>query len=889
MTGDLPDHGVLDDMPEDAMQLTQIVVNLTVVRSTIKETFRKQCQKCALPPDADDTSHEETMQESVNSAKASDMPMTCQSFDFKGCQEVVLANSDQALLPAPAHATQGMLRNVQTHSKAMATHDNVGRQHEPPVMQTQLTQFFKPVKRKPTQSKKDRLVGQTTISDFFNKTSTSEASGQSSHAAQAHSTSACHVAPKPDPSSLRTTDLMQDPLNQFCSAAQEVEPPVFATSQALQPPLPQPRTAPRPAWRIHLANIFEEVATVIHRETGPVIQVEVWYIHHQRFPDCPAPRALELDNIQELWYADLCNLWFDRVNRHEPLKVLNVLPNPPFQARPRSAAHIILEQGFSPQHIALHFTAIFLGGTNYGFFQRVESAPPRICTRDMIARHGFQLHCDFRPCNMHSGYIRFQMDEPEEVFSGISAVLTVAPPPAEPRHLTLAESRLSGDQHRTQTEQEDVSMMQHPPNPRDRPAAGTSITQPVIAGTEMRTSPLFDHRMTPAAITEFRATLSWQLVGGWPRCEPHASEPLQVHTWFLHSDNVIRTEECRTVSLTPQAHTWHEDIIQRWQDKLDNRYPVQLHVVTPNPPGQSLQVEAHVIVLQKPNPLWRSALLTVTYPATDPWHIHFICAMLDVETDMEQLSFISGVGHPANPDAPHMHIEARHGQAVLRADSTFPVRHGYWFDIQAVRNEIDEDDDAALIQLQMVTVKKMIQDLWIKVVHPDAPPERGEGCHQPDANPQALTVTVFPNEPNLFIEARDALSFFNALQAYWQPLALLQPPERPAMIPVVTWYLDHIRHPQCFQPRFVLLNENPEDWIQRIRSAWMDLVLPQHLMHIHVVQLQGNIHPLTIASLPRVPLWPGHLCMAVKCGSTRQNLLALTPSVAPLSWGMHSS
>jgi len=107
-------------------------------------------------------------------------------------------------------------------------------------------------------------------------------------------------------------------------------------------------------------------------------------------------------------------------------------------------------------------------------------------------------------------------------------------------------------------------------------------------------------------------------------------------------------------------------------------------------------------------------------------------------------------------------------------------------------------------------------------------------------------VAVMPNEPQTFSDPCAALAFFTALQALWQPLALLQPPALPALVPVVTWYVDHIRFPQCFQPRLVLLNHDPSDWIQRIRSVWVDVVLPQQVMHVHLVQ-------------PAPPDMPSHL------------------------------
>ena len=114
--------------------------------------------------------------------------------------------------------------------------------------------------------------------------------------------------------------------------------------------------------------------------------------------------------------------------------------------------------------------------------------------------------------------------------------------------------------------------------------------------------------------------------------------------------------------------------------------------------------------------------------------------------------------------------------------------------------------------------------------------------------PTALTVTVSPNDPGTFVNPYEALPFFTALQSHWQPLALLQPPELPALVPVITWYIDHIRFPQCFQPRLVLLNHNPADWIQRLRSVWVDLILPQQLMHVHIVQPPPPEMPMHVAA-----------------------------------------
>ena len=822
-----------DDMPEDAMQLTQLFAAQTVVGSVIKQRFRWSCRHCPMPPDVGLPDHPAVVPTVPTPAsnEASRVPHACHREDTlpQHASEInQMPHMPSCTDPLPSLAPTGQV--IMPHAVSdRPTSQRGGRG------QTKLSNFFKKSNKADNLPTTSRLSGQTSIQDFFKPLApASLAPALTPHVNE----------PQID---IQAAPVHHDAITTFkCTQEHIVEPPIFTTNRLPEQQMHHPQAPPRPAWRIHLGNIFDEYATVVHRETGPVLQVEVWYIHHRDFPTCDAPRLLEIDNIQELWYADMCNLWFDHIHRHEPMKVLNVLPPPPHQARPRSAAHIILEQGFSPDRLAVHFTAVFMGGTHLGLFQRVESHGPTLCTKDMIDSHGFQLQCAYRPCNMHSGYIRFQMNVREEIFSGIGVVLTVAPPPNEPWNNPPVSSP------RILTMLDTTTLMQNlPVQPMRTPRVMPANPMHAAAQTDIpshATLQLFEHRMTPAAITEFRATLEWQYAGPAAACSHLDDEPRIVRTWYLHSDRCIRTEESRTVQLRSLPHSWHVDIIRRWADRLDPEHAVHLHVVMPNPPKASLQPEAHVILVQKPNPLWRSALLTVSQPELDPWHMTYVCAMLDAETDIGQLSFISGVGHPANPQAASLGIVARQGQVVVPSEGSFPVRHGYWFDIQAHTIAPQGDDATALIQLQFQVVRKVIKSLQ------DTLEQAESKCmlqsQEALAPGPALehSVTVWPNDPTTFEDAHAAMAFFTALQAYWQPLALLNPPAMPALVPVVTWYLDHIRYPQCFQQRVVLLNHNPADWIQRIRSVWMDLVMPEHLMTLHLVQPHPPEMPTHIAA-----------------------------------------
>ena len=849
------------DLAEDTTFLTQLFASKMVIASVAKYRLRWCARDIPLPKDAENCNV--SVHDPCNHARPSGQTIAQANSRYKAepqhdAPSVVSLQVQKNECPLDQFIdTTGSTTDLcQGRPLCLRTDDGT----EPKLsraeaknssqVQTSISNFFaKKSKKSKAKLRPPDASGQTSIRDFFGP----KAAVTTAHPAAIASlpSSPCMQrcsAPKlgheagstEQPQSVQATEHQIDPIalatpstNQCkCSQEQEAEPPNFATNRPQPQALPAPRRAPRPAWRIHLSNLFEELATVVHPETGPVMQVEVWYVHHDSYPECVAPRVVELDNIQDLWYADLCNVWLDRVQRHQPLRVLNVLPTPPYHTRPRTVAHIILEQGLHPQKVAIHFTTIFLGGIRVGLFQRAESAPERICTQDMIDRHGFQLQCAYRQCHMHSGLLRFSMYDPEEIFSGISAVLTVAPPPPEPEAASVVRQLEAPVSHSPQEEideNDDTALMQATSSSHRPPSPTPGDMQNTVIG--------FNHRMTPAALVEFRQTLEWQARELGHRCSVSAQASFQVRSWYLNSYSRIRTEDSRTLLLDAKPHTWHHTIIDRWRDLLEPDHPVQLHVVLPNPPAESLEPEVHVILLQRPNPLWRSAVLTVSYPHIDVWSMQFLAVMLDVNTDHEQLGFISGVTHPSNPQAHVLDIEVTHGQVTLARDSTFPVRHGFWFDVRAVRRDNPEDDSHALIQTHFQSIRTSIKNIQARLQYAALECMNTEDNVAGNVIPNsALSAAVMPNEPQTFVDPCSALAFFTALQALWQPLALLQPPALPALVPVVTWYVDHIRFPQCFQPRLVLLNHDPTDWIQRIRSVWIDVVMPQHVMHVHLVQ-----------------------------------------------------
>ena len=145
-----------------------------------------------------------------------------------------------------------------------------------------------------------------------------------------------------------------------CSQEQEAEPPNFVTSRPQPQALPAPRRAPRPAWRLHLSNLFDELATVVHPRNRACSCK--WrcgmstMIHTQNALSRESSNWIMFKNYGTLTFA---MSWLDRVQRHQPMRVLNVLPSRLLTTHVQTQLfNIILEQGLHPQKVAIHFTTI---------------------------------------------------------------------------------------------------------------------------------------------------------------------------------------------------------------------------------------------------------------------------------------------------------------------------------------------------------------------------------------------------------------------------------------------------------------------------------------------------------------------------------------------------
>lgn len=653
------------------------------------------------------------------------------------------------------------------------------------------------------------------------------------------------TAPLPQPE--RTTQAR-------CSDQQTSQAPEFQVPIPAQLPQGNQQNRPRPIWMIELLSLFEEHAITRHAETGPELTIDVWYVHHTRFPRCDAPREVRLDNIFDLWYADLCTAWFDHIERQAPLKVLIVKPRPVYAMRSHIHTHVILEQGMLPGKVALHFTALFQGGNRQGVYQVAESVPDHICTNIMIDLHDFWRFCAHRPCHMWSGIQRFHSDQPEEIFSGMSAVFVVQEAasssargetshPENDASFLMQQRPVTRFNRRTQmgvipeasspSHQTGNSSRQHD---HSNDVAQNSFDQlPAAQNRTAGSVPLLRIR----DLAQFRQALVWQVDQMPALCRLQAPRVLTVHTWFSDADRMPRSDHYRAVLLGHLPMNWPFEIINRWQDWIDPNIDVTLQLVQPQPSGGNPDVAAHIIVIQTRHDDLRPALVTVVEVLEDPWHPTSFCTLLPALVNAQTIMTEAGITERCQPLNDHQLCEITHGSIPISGDMTFPVRDGYQFEVAL--SSLDEEWDAglSLIQLGFARVLHKIYEFSREVQQAiQRSPVQHPGSSA-DAPEQAISVTIVPPlRQGTPADSFEFLHFHTVLQSAWQPLSLLSAQPHDPAVTVVTWYVDHIRFPQCFAARAVQLYQDPEEWTHLMRQAWNDLLLPDQPLHFHVVQPQ---------------------------------------------------
>ena len=190
-------------------------------------------------------------------------------------------------------------------------------------------------------------------------------------------------------------------------------------------------------------------------------------------------------------------------------------------------------------------------------------------------------------------------------------------------------------------------------------------------------------------LDEFHQMLQWQTQRANEACLMPSSRSTKIESWFSDPTTLPRSDHSREVTMSTSPTQWPVDVLQRWSDFIQPGTPVYLFVVQPDPPGGQPDIIAHVIVAQNPPADRFAAIVSVTELLDDPWHPTRFCALLPNPVSRNELFDLAGI--PPDQVAATPGIGAYHGNAPIPEGSSYPVRHGFAFEVITDTLEFEPD------------------------------------------------------------------------------------------------------------------------------------------------------------------------------------------------------
>ena len=292
---------------------------------------------------------------------------------------------------------------------------------------------------------------------------------------------------------------------------------------------------------------------------------------------------------------------------------------------------------------------------------------------------------------------------------------------------------------------------------------------------------------------------------------------LYVNTWYLSHPLHRSCLYFRTVRVTGEFGTWHQQFLRRWSDLLEEGQPVDFVIVEPQPPTTRMQPTClpHLILLQRTPEDERAAVIT-TVDSRDPTasfqhEAHFLPRIILKENVITAIDRV-GACYPQISDLQCMiwhgerqlpeglHIMAHHGISllVIIQDVTYMSAQAW-----------DQDEDEATNFMQRSSSRSTMSHS----LNPHAPAFR-PGC------PIIQQQTEFVQD--LFVQWSEKTRHCR---------------EGEKSVEFAVWFVDHERQRlQCLHPRRVRLHEDYEHWEMNIKQVWREHVVHHEEHELTLVQ-----------------------------------------------------
>lgn len=396
-------------------------------------------------------------------------------------------------------------------------------------------------------------------------------------------------------------------------------------------PVPAPAPAPAPSevdrtflhrfWLQEMQEAFDAHAHVENADEGRVVYIAVWFIDNLHSRTCRTPLMAKLFHDPSEWIDDVLRLWADQLEPDAPARLHLVQPYPPQSSFRSFTLHVLIEQHPIETRAANIVSVHVQERMETKLWQAAFSLPRWVSTEDLIDATQLNFLCETRRCHAVCGPMHFQRFIREEIGAGMSIEI-FSRPVRECDQDTSASSSTQAHVPRLVRDTSGASLMQ------------TGIaTSKALELTEMcegqeshtggaQSDPGIPHE--PVG-THPDATLLWPyhdqqfpqirtLTDLWQWIfQSHVGDVEQVvaTTWYIDHLRRPWSSSGRQVALGSNFGVWSTQCRALWRDWILFDTEVEYFVCVDASSGQWPAQSIHILMSQQPQPMRRSALISI--------------------------------------------------------------------------------------------------------------------------------------------------------------------------------------------------------------------------------------------------------------------------------------
>ena len=607
-------------------------------------------------------------------------------------------------------------------------------------------------------------------------------------------------------------------------------------NEAHLPPLPEERAVPSqmaarreptnlrelPHWFSQVWNLLDEDGGVEQEDEGEIVYVNSFYISHDNNLFQDHGRPLRFSRQLETWVDVISQVWGDLFDRQAPFSASLVTPEPAFTTMRDTVGILLIVQHHTPLRTAVLTTSIEPNLPRANIAQIAHSFDVVIPYRHVLLHGRVSDLCDARShqglghCSINIGSLELPFGQPIRLHEGLGLTIRIPPPVPQDQWETQLVDRLHA-----------LYPPREPWDWGDGDAVNLMARQAAFVRSNSRNA---DARSSRSDSTYMSTTDS---------STSSSSQHTRADPWhevllFLRDG---RTSTAYIPSqIGPIAHQVIADAFN-----LQHCEILRLHRLQSLPVDlEELQMDVYLVQLVQDGPtapVLRFTLVDVeiylpggtqpvTYARNVLWLPNFVnrlslFRLLHLEDHCTE-----------TPDRCHLFLndfEIEQNNAA-----TLDIDHGHYINVyigacdsnllDQMLQEEEEGDQMQLFQCAVSGERKpTVPPLWkLRTDQPVEPPRPMQWCQERGRDRQD--------------NFRPTPSWGTALIRRFEAEALLEMEEEGPVAYIVTWLVQHVRNPQCTQPRTVRLGANPADWESNIVEAWTDLIDPELDLHLHHVR-----------------------------------------------------